>query len=358
MLIGGIHLSPSIGKMQCRGARHNPERKFAWNRGLPMIDRLEFIIALARESHFGRAAEACRVSQPTLSGGIKYLEDMFGVLLVQRGSRFHGFTPEGERVLEWARRIVGDARAMRQDIDALKRGLVGHVKIAAIPTALAMTAMLTTPYRAKHPSVRFSIVSKTSIDVLRLLDDLEVDGGLTYLDHEPVGRVNTVPLYYEEYRLLTSAAGAFGDRDTVTWAEVGQVPLCLLTPDMQNRRIIDALLRSAGQEPSPTLESNSMIVLFAHVRTGKWASIMPAKLAETLGLTDNVRAIPIVEPAATHAGGLIVPHPAPMTALIAALVTEARALARVLGQTPSEAGNASGNKSIRRLSRGAKAVRF
>lgn len=311
-----------------------------------MIDRLEFIIALARESHFGRAAEACRVSQPTLSGGIKYLEDMFGVLLVQRGSRFHGFTPEGERVLEWARRIVGDARAMRQDIDALKRGLVGHVKIAAIPTALAMTAMLTTPYRAKHPSVRFSIVSKTSIDVLRLLDDLEVDAGLTYLDNEPVGRVNTVPLYYEEYRLLTSPAGAFGDRDSVTWAEVGQVPLCLLTPDMQNRRIIDALLRSAGQEPSPTLESNSMIVLFAHVRTGKWASIMPAKLAETLGLTDNVRSIPIVEPAATHAVGLIIPHREPMTPLITALVTEARALARVLGQAPAPLQNASENRPL------------
>ncbi len=311
-----------------------------------MIDRLEFIIALARESHFGRAAEACRVSQPTLSGGIKYLEDMFGVLLVQRGSRFHGFTPEGERVLEWARRIVGDARAMRQDIDALKRGLVGHVKIAAIPTALAMTAMLTTPYRAKHPSVRFSIVSKTSIDVLRLLDDLEVDAGLTYLDNEPVGRVNTVPLYYEEYRLLTSPAGAFGDRDSVTWAEVGQVPLCLLTPDMQNRRIIDALLRSAGQEPSPTLESNSMIVLFAHVRTGKWASIMPAKLAETLGLTDNVRSIPIVEPAATHAVGLIIPHREPMTPLITALVTEARALARVLGQAPAALQNASENRPL------------
>ena len=271
---------------------------------------------------------------------------MFGVLLVQRGSRFHGFTPEGERVLEWARRIVGDARAMRQDIDALKRGLVGHVKIAAIPTALAMTAMLTTPYRAKHPSVRFSIVSKTSIDVLRLLDDLEVDAGLTYLDNEPVGRVNTVPLYYEEYRLLTSPAGAFGDRDSVTWAEVGQVPLCLLTPDMQNRRIIDALLRSAGQEPSPTLESNSMIVLFAHVRTGKWASIMPAKLAETLGLTDNVRSIPIVEPAATHAVGLIIPHREPMTPLITALVTEARALAKVLGQAPAALQNASENRPL------------
>jgi DNA-binding transcriptional LysR family regulator len=302
-----------------------------------MIDRLEFMLALAREGHFGRAAEACRVSQPTLSAGIKYLEDMFGVLLVQRGSRFRGFTPEGERVLEWARRIVGDARAMRQDIDALKRGLAGHVRIAAIPTALAMTAMLTTPYRAKHRDVRFSIVSKTSIDVLRLLDDLEVDAGISYLDNEPVGRVNTVPLYYEEYRLLTSRSGVLGDRDRVTWAEVGQVPLCLLTPDMQNRRFIDSLLRSAGQEPSPTLESNSMIVLFAHVRTGEWASIMPAKLAETLGLTDNVRSIPIIEPAATHEVGLIVPHREPMTPLIAALVTEARALSKLLGRAPPAA---------------------
>jgi DNA-binding transcriptional LysR family regulator len=298
--------------------------------------------------------------QPTLSAGIKYLEDKFGVLLVQRGSRFRGFTLEGERVLEWARRIVSDVRAMRQDIDALKRGLVGDVKIAAIPTALAMTAMLTTPYRAKHPEVRFSIVSKTSIDVLRLLDDLDVDAGLSYLDNEPVGRVNTVPLYYEEYRLLTSRSTVLGDRDSVTWAEVGKVPLCLLTPDMQNRRIIDSLLRAAGQEPSPTLESNSMIVLFAHVRTGKWSSIMPAKLAETLGLTDNVRSIPIIEPSATHAVGLIVPHREPMTPLIAALVTEARALARILGETtaPAESGNKNGMLPGERETSAAKGARL
>jgi len=297
-----------------------------------MIDKLEFMMALARAQHFGRAAEACNVSQPTLSAGIKTLEDTFGVLLVQRGSRFHGFTPEGERVLEWARRIVSDTRAMRADVDALKRGLVGHLRIAAIPTALAMTAMLTTPYRAKHPDVRFTILSRTSIEILGLIENLEVDAGLTYLDNEPLGRVNTVPLYLEEYRFLTSSAGALGTRDEVTWAEVGQVPLCLLTPDMQNRRIIDNLLRSAGAEPSPTLESNSMIVLFAHVRTGQWASIMPAKLAETLGLTDSVRAIPIIEPAATHAVGLVVPEREPTTPLISALTAEARQLAKLFDQ--------------------------
>ena len=146
-------------------------------------------------------------------------------------------------------------------------------------------------------------------------------------------------LYQEEYRLLTSAESAFGSRDRVTWAEVGKIPLCLLTPDMQNRRIIDGLLRQAGAEPSPTLESNSMIVLFAHVRTGRWASIMPAKLAETLGLTDSVRSIPIVEPAATHAVGLVVPDREPTTPLITALVAEARQLAKTLAQ-PSPAPGA------------------
>ncbi len=211
-----------------------------------MLDKLEFVIALARERHFGHAAEACGVSQPTFSAGIKQLEDTLGVLLVQRGSRFQGFTPEGERVLDWARRIVGDTRAMRQEIDALKRGLAGHIRIAAIPTALAMVQMLTTPYRAQHPDVSFTILSRNSIEVLSLLENLEIDAGLTYLDNEPLGRVQTVPLYSEDYRLLAAADSPLGTRDKVTWAEVGKVPLCLLTPDMQNRRIIEQLLRQAG----------------------------------------------------------------------------------------------------------------
>src|SRR5215475_2547106 len=184
-----------------------------------MIDKLEFILALAREQHFGRAAEACNVSQPTLSASIKNLEDMFGVLLVQRGSRFLGFTPEGERVLEWARRIVADSRAMRQDIDALKRGLSGEIRIAAVPTALPMVVSLTTPYRANHPDVRFTVWSRTSIDALAQLENLEVDAALTYIDNEPLGRVTSVPLYRERYRFLTSADAPLGDRDQVTWAE-------------------------------------------------------------------------------------------------------------------------------------------
>src|SRR5439155_21624274 len=216
-----------------------------------MIDKLDFILALAREKHFGRAAEACGVTQPTLSAGVKQLEEQMGVLLVNRGSRFQGFTPEGQRVLDWARRIVGDTRAMRAEINALRHGLSGRLRIAAIPTALAMVAALTTPYRERHPNVQFTVYSRTSIEVLELLETLEIDAGITYLENEPLGRVNAVPLYHERYRLLTSPDAPLGNRDTVTWAEVAQVPLCLLTPDMQNRRIIDRLLQSAGVEARP-----------------------------------------------------------------------------------------------------------
>jgi DNA-binding transcriptional LysR family regulator len=295
-----------------------------------VIDKLDFILALARERHFGRAAEACGVTQPTLSAGLKQLEEQMGVLLVHRGSRFQSFTPEGERMLEWARRIVGDTRAMREEITSLRHGLSGRLRIAAIPTALAMVATLTTPYRLRHPNVQFTIYSRTSVEILDLLDNLEVDAGITYIDNEPVGRVNAVPLYHERYRLLTSADAIHGTRDSVTWAEVAQVPLCLLTPDMQNRRIIDRLLRAAGGDPRPTLESDSMILLFSHVRTGRWASVMPAKLAETLGLTDTLRSIPIVQPEAVQTIGLVTPARDPMMQITAALIEEARRIAPTL----------------------------
>lgn len=295
-----------------------------------MIDKLEFLIALARERNFGRAAELCGVTQPTFSAGIKQLEAILGVLLVHRKSRFVGFTAEGERVLDWARTIVADSRAMREELRALKHGLVGRLKVAAIPTALPMVSALTTPYRAKHAEVKFTVLSRTSIEILSMLENLEIDAGLTYIDNEPLGRVRAVPLYLEQYRLLTSEASPLGDRDQVTWAEVARIPLCLLTPDMQNRRIIDQLLRAAGTVPDPTLESNSMIVLFSHVRTGRWASVMPEKLADTLGLTEHLRSIPIVEPEAVHGIGLIVADREPLPPLVAALMAEAKSLAVTL----------------------------
>lgn len=291
-----------------------------------MITKLEYLLALARERNFGRAADACGVSQPTLSAGIRALEDMLGMPLVERSSRFRGFTPEGDRVLEWARRIVGDVRTMRADMRALKRGLSGLLRIAAIPTALATITELTTPYRARHPEVRFQIQSCTSNEVLRRIENFEVDAGVTYLDNEPIGRTKVMPFYHERYRLLTAADAPLGHRDRVSWAEVGGIPLCLLTPDMQNRRIIDRLLSNSGVEPNPALESNSIVVLVSHVQTGRWACVLPEKLAHIFGLTEKLRTIPIVAPEEVHLVGLVLPDREPLSPLVSALVHEAERL--------------------------------
>ncbi len=295
-----------------------------------MIDKLEFFIALARTQHFGRAAEELGITQPTLSAAIKQLEDQLGVMLVRRGSRFQGLTAEGEQVLVWARRITGDARTMRDEMRAARHGLSGRLRIAAIPTALAMVPRLTTPFRDRHPGVSFSVISRTSVEILSLVGNLDADVGITYLDNEPLGRVVSLPLYRERYRLITAAGSPLSDRESVTWAEVASLPLCLLTPDMQNRRLIDQHLAEAGVSVRPSLESNSMIVLFSHIRTGQWASIMPLNLAETLGFAEPIRAIPIVEPDASHLVGLVAAAREPRSPLVAAFLEEIGALSSEL----------------------------
>jgi DNA-binding transcriptional LysR family regulator len=292
-----------------------------------MIDKLEMFIALATEEHFGRAAEAMGVTQPTLSAAIKSLEAELGVMLVWRGTRYQGLTPEGARVLDWARRIVGDARALRQEMRAARSGLSGNLRLAVIPTALAMVPRLTAPFLARHPGVRFTVLSRTFAEILAMIENLEVDAGLTYLEDAPLPRVATVPLYRERYRLIVSEESPLARQAQVRWADLAAVPLCLLTPDMQNRRIVNRHLAEAGVEVQPGLESNSFVTLIAHVATGHFATIMPEQAAELFLAPGALRAIPLVEPEAEHAVGLVAPHRDPLTPVLSALLDEARRIA-------------------------------
>ena len=290
-----------------------------------MIDKLEMFIALAREEHFGRAAEAVGVTQPTLSAAIKHLEDQLGVMLVWRGSRYGGLTPEGQRALGWARQIVGDAKALRDEMRAAREGLSGNLSIAVIPTALTLVADLTETFRAKHPNVRFSVLSRTSAEILDLIGDLKVDAGLTYLEGQVPARVTSVPIMSERY-VLVGRAGHPALAGPVRWADLGAVPLALLTPDMQNRRIINQHLGEAGLSVEPMVESSSIIVLIAHVLRGEWLTILPLKAAEVFLRGDDLAVQPIREPDAEHVVGLIAPHREPMTPVLAALLEAARSL--------------------------------
>ncbi len=293
-----------------------------------MIDRLEMFIALAQERHFGRAAQACGVTQPSLSSAIRQLEDQLGVQLVHRGSRFLGLTPEGARVLEWARRITGDMRALKSEMRAVHAGLSGNLRIGVIPTSLPMVAELTAPFLARHPNMRVTILSRTSSEILAGIDTLELDAGITYLDNEPLGRVAQLPLYTEFYRFLCTKSSPLADHGQVTWAEVSAQPLCLLTPDMQNRRIINTHLAEAvqGGARAAMVESNSTIALISHVKTGPWASIVPTKLAQMLEGTGLI-SLPITQPEAEHTVGLVTAKIDPQTPVLQAFIDAAAKLA-------------------------------
>jgi DNA-binding transcriptional LysR family regulator len=157
---------------------------------------------------------------------------------------------------------------------------------------------------------------------------LDLEAGITYLDNEPLGRVSQVPLYTEFYRLLIAPGSEMAHRRQVSWGELSTVPLCLLTSDMQNRRIVNQHLGEAGVSAAPMIESNSTMALVAHVLTGRWASVVPKKLADMFVADGRLHSIPIVDPEAEHTVGLIAARRDPQTPVLQALVDEAMRLFR------------------------------
>ena len=293
-----------------------------------MLYKLEMFIALARERHFGRAAESLGITQPTLSSGLKQLEEQLGVQLVFRGSRYGGLTPEGQAALLWARRIVGDARQLKDEMRAAHSGLAGQLRIAAIPTALTWACQLSSRFSEQHQNVRLSILSRTSEEVLAMLDNLEVDAGISYLDNEPTGRVSTVPLYEERFVAVCAERTRLADAASVTWQELAAERLCLLTPDMQNRRIVNANFAASGQYPDTMLDSNSTVVLVARIMQGDCVTVLPEDTARFLADGKRLRLIPIEGQARLHKVGLIAPYREPHTPVLAALLAEARRMAK------------------------------
>src|SRR4029077_7518405 len=122
--------------------------------------------------------------------------------------------------------------------------------------------------------------------------------------------VGAVPLYRERYVLLCAVEGPFAGRSTVDWAEAATVPLCLLSPDMQNRRILNDNFAAAGAVASPTVETNSISTLCSHVRRG-WSSVMAHAWLSLFGVPDGVRAVPPGAPEVTPSIAFVGPGAAP-----------------------------------------------
>jgi DNA-binding transcriptional LysR family regulator len=270
-----------------------------------IVRYLDYLVALARERHFARAAAACNVTQPALSAGIKQLEESLGVLIVERRQRFVGFTVEGERVLAWGQRVLADYGGLTQELSELREGLAGQLRIGAIPVGLPALALLTAPFAALHPKTRYEIKSQTSLDIQRELDDFSIDVGLTYLDNDPLSRVRTVPLYRERYVLITHEASGFSGLKSISWAKAATLPLCLLSPTMQNRRIIDLQFRAAGAQANAVMETNSLVTLWSHLLFGQLSTVVPQTFLLLFERRQGLISIPLVEPEVYHTLGLV-----------------------------------------------------
>jgi DNA-binding transcriptional LysR family regulator len=280
------------------------------------IRQLDYLVTLAREKHFAKAAEACHVSQPALSSAIRSLEKELGIMIVQRGRRFVGLTVEGERVLAWAQQTLASLAHMREDASIAKSSIAGTLRIGAIPTAMTVAAFMTAPCRAAYPNIRYAVSSLSHEAIVGQLDRFELDLGLTYLDDETIDGFETLPLFDERYVLLADRRVTL--EPTMSWEAAARLPLCLLTGKMRNRQVIDAAFRRAGATPAVILETDSLFTLYAHVSEAGLFTIVPHSLLNFFDLTHRVQARPLL-PSVTRSIGLIArnqPALAPVTAAV------------------------------------------
>lgn len=284
-----------------------------------LLRQLEYLVALDREKHFGRAAAACHVSQPALSAAMRKLEHQLGVTIVNRGRRYGGLTEEGTQVLGWAHRILAERDALLLDLDRLQHGLTATVRIGAIPTAVPVLPWVTTALMDRHPRARVRIEVLSSAEIVRRLAAFELDAGLTYLPEEPDDTMRVLPLYRERYMLLTPDDGPLADRELLSWADLAGVPMCALSTAMQNRRILEVAFADAGVRADVVIEADTVESLYAHLSTGRWSSVVAHPWARSYGVPPGTQLIAITPAPQTPRVGLLTGKQTPWSLAAAAL---------------------------------------
>lgn len=290
------------------------------------LRQMTYLVALAREKHFGRAAEACNVTQPTLSSGLKALERELDMRLVHRGPRYIGLTPEGERVVDWAGQILSDYESLKQDVEEFRGCLKGTLRLGVIPAAMPAIAELTAPFSSKHSEVAIEVHSMTSAEIQRALDKFELDAGVTYLENEPLQRVRKAALYRERYLFATSKTSPRANDTVIAWKDAVASNLCLLNESMQNRRVLNNLARSQGLELAPTVTTNSFLSVCSHVCSGKWASIIPHTFAYIFAGCEDLVLLDVVKPVHTQTVGIVATDRDPLPPLARAFMKAAMRL--------------------------------
>ena len=267
-----------------------------------LLASLRYLAALDEHKHFGRAATACHITQPALSNALRALEEEFGCAIVIRGRFFGGFTPEGERVLLSAQRMLHERELLQQDLSSADGRLQGSLLIGSVPTAVPVAARFAAMLQSRHPGIAPVVRSMSSAKLENGLESLSLDMGLGYTDRlarfSP--RLRHLPQYTEQYFLVRKAAQPCGDAveigDAMAWADAAALPLCLLSREMHNRTLVDAAFSEAGFIVKPAIETNSILTLILSVSFGDVCSIVPGALLGAMRGYRDLQALPLVRP--------------------------------------------------------------
>ncbi len=287
------------------------------------LRQFKYLVAVAEEEHFGRAAQRCHVTQPSLSSGIKQLELELGVpiFLRGRGQRFHGLTAEGQRVSKWARRIIAHCDAMRDELAAMQNDLRGHLRMGTMPSMSPVLPLLIRMVRDRHPGVDADL-QFIGIEAMKLgLSNFSLDVAITYLDQQDLGRLNTLPIYVERLNLLVPDTQAFRGRDSITWREAAELPLAMLRPSMHERQFVDQVFERVGRKPKARVESESIVHLMFQAQYGELATIIPGHFTRMPGLHPGTRALDLVDPVVSQEVGLVWADGEPMMPMAGAMVS-------------------------------------
>ncbi|MEM7213108.1 MAG: LysR family transcriptional regulator [Pseudomonadota bacterium] len=287
---------------------------------MPDLRDMELLAALGRNMHFARAAAECGISQPAFSARIRNLEMDLGAPVVKRGNRFMGFTEEGQIALRWAHRMIADAQGLRQEIQQSRGVLSGKLVIGSVPTALTFIANVAADLRKAHPSLTLQVYSRSASEIAQGLEDGSLDAGITYLESaRPSGSIAR-NLFDENYELLLPRALAEGREDSITWAEAAAFPLCLLTRNMQNRRIVDTAFQTAGAEPNVVMETDALTVSLVQIANGTAGTIAPELLVESVGVSLDIVRLKLTDPVISKPVGVVIPDRDPAIPAVTALM--------------------------------------
>ena len=251
---------------------------------------LKYILAVADTRHFGRAAERCFVSQPTLSGQIKKLEDELGVIIFERTNRSVEVTPIGQAILAHARLLLEQADAITQVATAHRDPLAGPLRIGAIPTLSPyLMPLILIPLKRRYPQLRLVLSEEITESLMRRLHQHELDAVLIATPVEDP-ELETLPLFDEPFWLAHPREHTLNTKDEIRAEDLEQIDLLLLAEGhCLTHQVMEVchLTERSQQGEMADLRAASLETLLQLVGAGFGCTLVPALAVRGGWMTDT-----------------------------------------------------------------------